>query len=552
MSGICIPPVSAMSRPSIAAMTIPLKLLPPTALLTTLVMSGGHMEKLRVQIVSDIIYRLRAGQSQRAIVRDLGYARVTVRRYAKWAEDLGYLEPSSALPSLDELNIELPSSVRKSNISTVEPYRDVVKALLKQEVEMVTIHKRLVHNHGYTGSYTSVRRFICNILPDEPLAFVRIETPPGQEAQVDFGSSGKMRDSKTGKYRQTYCFVMTLSYSRHQYVEFVFDQKIKTWIGCHRRAFESFGGVVKEIVIDNLKAAVIKASLDDSILSEPYRKMAHHYGIIVHPCRVKTPEHKGKVENGVHYVQRNCVAGQEFLDIDDANREARRWVLEDAGLRTHGTTREQPLQCFYDSEQAALQPLPSEPFELLEVRQAKVHQDCHIEINAAYYSIPFKYVGKKLEVYIFERVLQIYDGIELVVTHERATRKGQRITRIEHYPPEKSIYLTRPREYCRQRAYSVGPKCGEVVSFLLESRPLDNLRSVQGIIGLAEKYGNKRMEAACARALHYGDPKYRRIKDILKSGLDMQPKDEMQKALDLKLFEFARSANEFFEEAEVC
>ena len=128
-----------------------------------------------------------------------------------------------------------------------------------------------------------------------------------------------MRDRKTGKLRQAYCFVMTLSCSRHQYVEFVFDQKMETWIGCHRRAFESFGGVPREVVVDNLKAAVIKASLDDPILSEPYRKMAHHYGFLIHPCRVGTPQHKGKVENGVHYVQRNFLAGQEFLDIDEAN-----------------------------------------------------------------------------------------------------------------------------------------------------------------------------------------------------------------------------------------
>ncbi len=253
------------------------------------------MERLRVQIVLDIIYRLRAGQSQRAIVRDLGYARDTVRRYAKWAEQMGYLKPMAALPKLEDLQVELPAPYRKSNISSVEPYRDVVKAFLDLGVEMVAIHNRLKKNHGYTGSYTSVRRFVAGLLPKESLAVVRIETPPGQEAQVDFGSAGKMRDRKTGKLRQAYCFVMTLSCSRHQYVEFVFDQKMETWIGCHRRAFESFGGAPRELVIDNLKAAVIKASLDDPILSEPYRKMAQHYGILVHPCRVRTPEHKGKV-----------------------------------------------------------------------------------------------------------------------------------------------------------------------------------------------------------------------------------------------------------------
>lgn len=504
------------------------------------------MERLRVQIVLDIIYRLRAGQSQRAIVRDLGYARDTVRRYAKWAQQMGYLEPASAMPKLEDLQVELPAPYRKSNVSSVEPYREVVKAFLGQGVEMVTIHNRLTRNHGYTGSYTSVRRFVATLLPKESLAVVRIETKPGQEAQVDFGSAGKMRDRKTGKLRTCYCFVMTLSYSRHQYVEFVFDQKIATWIGCHIRAFESFGGVPQEVVVDNLKAAVIRASLDDPVLSEPYRKMAHHYGFLVHPCRIKTPEHKGKVENGVHYVQRNFLAGAEFLDIDEAVREVKHWVSEQAGLRVHGTTREQPLGRFLEAEASALMPLPREPFELVEVRQAKVHRDCHIEIAGAYYSVPFKYVGQSLEVYLFERVVQIYNGLELVVTHERATRKGHRITRIEHYPPEKSIYLSRPREYCRRRAYAIGPKCGDAVSTLLETRPLDNLRAVQGIIGLADKYGDKRLEAACGRALYYGDGRYRRIRDILKAGLDMHPLED-DKQRSFRFFEFARSASDFFE-----
>ena len=510
------------------------------------------MERLRVQIILDIIHRLRAGQSQRSIVKDLGYARETVRRYAKWADERGYLNPASPLPKLEELQSELPPSARKSNISTVEPYRDVVMKLVDQGVEMVAIHNRLSRNYGYTGSYTSVRRFVAKLSPKGCEVFVRIETPAGQEAQVDFGGVGKIRDPKSGKLRNAHCFVMTLSCSRHQYVEFVFDQKIETWIACHRHAFEYFGGVPKEVVIDNLKSAVIKASFDDQVLSEAYRKMAIHYGLLVHPCRPRAANHKGKVENGVHYVQRNFIAGNKFLDIDDANRQVLRWITEYAGLRTHGTTREQPLARFYEIEKGALLPLPDQPFELLSIREAKVHRDCHVEVAGAYYSVPFKYAGMKLDVYLFERVVQIYDGLTLVVTHERATRKGARITRMEHYPEDKSIYLTRTRDYCRRRAYSIGTKCGEAVSTLLDSRPLDNLRSVQGIIGLAEKVGEKRLEAACARAIFYGDPRYKRIKQILKSGLEMLPvEDENQ--LSFKQFEFARSADEFFaEEVASC
>ena len=136
-----------------------------------------------------------------------------------------------------------------------EPYRDLVKGMVEQGVEMVAIHLRLVRHHGYSGSYSSVRRFVHHLRPRRKEVVVRLESPPGQCAQVDFGGAGRLLDPASGRLRQAYCFVMTLAYSRHQYVEFVFDQRMETWIGCHQRAFESFGGVPRELVIDNAPEA---------------------------------------------------------------------------------------------------------------------------------------------------------------------------------------------------------------------------------------------------------------------------------------------------------
>jgi len=129
-------------------------------------------------------------------------------------------------------------------------------------------------------------------------------------------------------------------------------------------------------VIDNLKAGVIRAALESPLLSEPYRKLAQHYGVLIHPCRVKTPEHKGKVENGVHYVQRNLLAGEGELDLAEANRLARVWVREVAGVRDHGITHVPPLRRFLEEEQAALLPLSEAAFCLREVRAVKLHRDC--------------------------------------------------------------------------------------------------------------------------------------------------------------------------------
>ena len=507
------------------------------------------MERLNLNSICDIVYRLRRGQSERGIARDLGHSRHTVRHYHNLAREKGYLDLRRGVPEPDELLRELgPAPSAPVVVSTVEPYRTVVEELLKANVEMATIHSRLVREHGYRGSYSSVKRFVHRLRPKTPEVCLRIETPPGREAQVDFGGVGKIRDRATGKMRQAYCFVMTLSYSRHQYTELVFDQKMETWIGCHRRAFEFFGGAPEEIVIDNLKAAVLKADLENPTLSVPYTRLARHYGFLVHPCRVRTPEHKGKVENGVRYVQRSFIAGREFVDIEEANRKLLEWVINEAGVRDHGTTHEAPLKRFSESEASVLMNLPAEPFELVRVAQCTVARDTFIALDGAYYQAPYKLVGRKLDVYVYERTVQIYDGVELLVTYERASRKGQRLTREEFYPPEKSIYLTRPRAQCSYLASLVGPRCRELVDGLLSERPLDKLRSVHGVLRLGEKHGSARLERACARAIHYGDPSYVRVKKILEAGLDREEIDGFLGQMSLPVYEHARSAEEFFGE----
>jgi hypothetical protein len=321
-----------------------------------------------------------------------------------------------------------------------------------------------------------------------------------------------------------------------------------TWIRCHRNAFESFGGVPEEVVIDNLKAAVLEASLENQALSIPYKRFAAHYGFLVHPCRPYKPEHKGKVESDVHYVKRAFLAGQEFVDINDTNRKLGEWIINEAGTREHGTTHEAPLLRFNETEKAALKPLPLEPFELTEVYQSKVHRDGFVQVEGSYYHAPSEYIGKKLDVFVYERTLQIYDGVTLLVTHERATRKGERKTRDEFYPEHAGEYVRRTRRQCRYLATLVGPRCAEVVEILLSERPLDRLRSVHGILRLQEKYSAGRLESACGRAIHYNDPSYPRIKRILASGLDQIEVESEKQQGKLEFYEHSRKVEEFFSE----
>lgn len=501
----------------------------------------------------DLIHRLRLDQSDRAIARDMHLSRVTIRKYREMAQAQGYLDLSTPLPDLQTLTAALgpaPKPPRPS--SSVLPFQEVVEKLLDQRVEMTAILDRLRDDYGYTGTYSSLRRFVHRLRPPDPEACVRLHSLPGEEAQVDFGSAGLLLDPLSGHRRQTYVFVMTLCFSRHQYAELVFDQKIPTWLDLHRRAFESFGGVPQKVVLDNLKAAVPKASLHDPILGEAYRRFAQHYGFIVSPTRPSTPQHKGKVESGIHYVKRNFLAGQSFIDIRQANHKLGEWVRERAGTRQHGTTHQPPLALFAAEEKDKLLPLPTEPFELTEVRVVKVHSDCHVTIDGSYYSVSFKFVGQQLEAYLFQRVVQLFCGTTLLATHPRASAKGEWHTRREDYSPQKAAFLEKTPGCCQQLASQIGPATKQVVEELLLEKPLERLRSVQAILRLEESVGSQRLENACERALFFGDGRYRRIKDILNAGLDHIPLPEPPPLASASLtFTFQRSVAEFFGREEI-
>jgi transposase len=507
-----------------------------------------EVERLHVNYLRELIHRLRLGQSERAIANDLSLSRNTVSKYRELAKAAGYLDPGAALPETQVIVSVLgPEPQPPRAASTVLPYQQLVEQFLADGVEMMTIFDRLNKDHGYTGSYSSVRRFVHQLRPVEKRLTVRVHCAPGEEAQVDFGSAGMQVDPADGRWRQAYVFVMTLCFSRHQYAEMVFDQKIRTWLALHRRAFASFGGVPAKIVPDNLKAAVLKAALHDPVLGEAYRRFAQHYGFIVSPTRPGTPEHKGKVENGVHFVRRSFLAGQTFADIREGNQKLAIWVKERAGTREHGSTHQPPLALFEAHERAKLLPLPRDPFELTETKVVKLHPDCHVVIDGSYYSAPYQYVGEELVAYVFERMVQIFRGTELLTTHPRATRKGEWHTRNEHYPPEKAAFLEKTPERCRELARRMGPATTEVVENLLAERPLDQLRSVQAILRLADSVGPQRLEAACRRALFFGDGRYRRIKAILNAALDQVPlTDTKPSAKPMASFAFQRTAAEFF------
>jgi len=224
---------------------------------------------------------LREGRSNREIHRSLGLGRETIRKYRQWATAEGLL--SGPLPQLPELQARLAASqppAPPQTVSTVEPHRATVQDLLDKGLETEAIFQRLREQHGFAGHYQAVWRFVHKLQASDPDVTVRVEVAPGVEVQVDFGYAGRMYDPVTQRVRKAWAFVATLSFSRHQYVEFVFDQTVGTWLLLHRHMLDFFGGVPAQVRIDNLKAAIVRASLDDPQAQRAYRECAEHYGFL--------------------------------------------------------------------------------------------------------------------------------------------------------------------------------------------------------------------------------------------------------------------------------
>lgn len=479
--------------------------------------------------VREIVRRLKLAQSEREIAGGLGTSRKTIQKYRKIAIEEGWLAQAE-LPSVGQIELKLanrkPNAIGCGPESTVEPHREKVTKLHHAGVERMAIWQLLVEQDKFSGSYASVRRFIKRLPQPPPEAFLRVETDPGMEAQVDFGYAGKMHDPREGRLRKAWVFVMTLSFSRHQYAETVFDQKVDTWIALHIRAFEFFGGLPKQVKPDNLKAAIVRVVTHDQEAQRSYREFAEHYDFLISPCAPRTPQHKGKVESSVHYVKRNALAGRAFdkpdLNVIHANEHLRRWCMETAGIRIHGTTKEQPLARF-EAERLTLKPLPMTRYEVAVWKQAKLHPDCHVVFDHAYYSAPHRLIGQQVLLRATADRIEIYYEHERLATHSRATRPGERVSNIVHYPPTKLAGFLATPVRLREEAAAVGPKAAELIGQLLDSKPVDRLRAAQGILGLAKRYSPARLEAACRRALVFNLPSYRCVKSILEKCLENMP-----------------------------
>jgi hypothetical protein len=464
--------------------------------------------------IYDIIVRWHAGYTISQISRTLKLDRKTVRAYIRMAEKIG-LSRNEALPEkfelLSRLGAFVPIKSRSSPARTLLiPHKEEIVRLINDSTHPLkpkTAYEVICERHALSVSYGTFKRFLHTQVSElfKVPSTCRFETEPGDEMQIDYCKVGLLHDPTTQKRRTVYAFVATLSYSRLKFVEFVYRQDQRSFVGSHLRMFEFFGGVPKRLMIDNLKSGVIKPDLYEPQLNIAYQEMAEHYGCFIDPARVRKPKDKGKVERAVSPVRemfRKNLALEHNMDVARANVLARKWCLEINGVREHGTTHLKPYEVFQNVERHKLMPLPLSHFEVATWKEAKVHPDQFIQFEKKFFAVPQAYIGKTVWVRGTEKLIEIYYNQERI---KQFSRTGQsRVFDPKDFPENFQIMLDdRPVQHVLERAEVVGPHFKQLLLEVLSPHAKLNYRRALALLNFTRQYSRELVEAAAEVAIPY-------------------------------------------------
>ena len=371
---------------------------------------------------------LRDGVSISEVARRTGYDRKTVRR----------IRDRDGHPAAQR---------RRARGSRLDPYAPYLRQRAAAGVLNATKLFAEIQRQGYPGGIAQVRRFVRPLRPaSAPLVIERFETPPGHQGQVDWTACGRLWHD--GQLRPLSAFVLTLGYSRRQYVEFTVRQDLETFLRCHVHALRFFAGVPHELLYDNLKTAVDHRRPDGSIVwNGRFRDFADAYGFVPRACRPYRAQTKGKVERGIGYLKGHFLLGLDLgtRPLADLNREVVRWLGETADRRVHGTTRERPIDR-WPAEQAALGGLDGRPdYDTSYLSHRLVSREGYLAYRGARYGVPPEHAGRLALVKEGEdRRLRIYVGPACVAEHPLAEKAGAVVAAPGHGSAVRRLARRRP------------------------------------------------------------------------------------------------------------
>jgi transposase len=490
-------------------------------------------ERLTMRKTREVLrLKWECGLSNRAIARSCSISHSTVGEYLRRAEAAGLSWP---LPSdLDEDALFAHLFPRPPDAGIREilcPDWSYVHAELRKKSvtrRLLWVEYREEHpgGYGYSQFCALYREWAKRLKPS-----MRLTHKAGEKVFVDYaGHTVPVADPQTGEVHQAQIFIGVLGASNYTYVEAQWSQELPNWIGGHVRMFEYFGGVPEIVVPDNLKAGVKDPCRYEPDLNPTYQDLAEHYGVAVIPTRVRKPKDKAKAEVGVQVAERWILArlrNRTFFGLADLN-QAISELLDPLNGRLMEHLGRSRRELFQMLDQPALKALPEQPYEFAVWKKARVNIDYHIEFGKHYYSVPYSLIHEEVYVRATQSTIEIFFKNRRVASHRRLHARGRHTTLAEHMPPAHQKYLEWSPERIIRWAETIGPHTAQLVQALLESRkhPQQAYRSCLGILRLAERYGEARVEAACRRALPAGICSYKGVKNILDAKLDQVEPEE--------------------------
>jgi len=452
-------------------------------------------ERTSVRMQTQIKIMSEQGHSIRTIARVLRLSRRTVRKY---------LEPAAAEPTgggggweetVDWEHVRQEVNGKGTTVKQIG--REVAP-----EIEYVKFWRAFRERVGPAGAQVTIR----------------LQHKPGEKTQVDFCDGLFITDPVSGNKTLTQFFLGVLPFSSYTFGEFVSDQKLPTFIGVQERMFAYFGGVTPYLVVDNLKSGVKRADRYDPDVNPTYCDFANHMGFAVLPARPYKPRDKGCGESVIGVVQRDFfqeVRNRVFYSLAELNQTLRQYLerLNHQVMKDYGVSRAER----FEEEKKHLKPLVSSRFELSQWRGAKVHPDCHIQVEKNFYSVPFIYVGQQMRVRLSEKMVEVFsEDSQSVSAHGRLSGVGKFSTYDSHYPEHKLSVARFEVRHAEDQAQKLGTCVEKLIDKLLSNEyPLRHLRRVQGILRLAKCHPitAEALDHACQKALCFNKTRVAYIKD---------------------------------------
>ncbi len=445
---------------------------------------------------------LEKGYSQRAISRELGISRKSVKKF---------------LDQINTTGVQVPKIKREKKL---DKYKDQIKEWYQLELTAVLIQEKLLKEKSIKVSYASVSRYLSQFKTSE--VYIPLIAKPGEEGQVDFGYLGRF--IKDGKPVKVWCFAMVLSNSRYSYNCVVTNQNVDSFIKCHIKSFEYFSRVPHTVKIDNLKAGVITPNFYEPIIQIQYADFLKHYNCVPITARVRRGQDKGKVEAGVKYVKNNFLKRVNHTDFYKLEKELLDWTTNICNKRLHGTTKKIPEDVFKSSEKEHMYPLPDKRYDILKIEHRKVNAYGHISFKNNFYSVPYTYTGEKLIIKYNDAILKIYDDAKQIAIHQINKSNGEFITIDEHAPPEKQ---KKTEQMYMEKAAEFGKETVLLLQKIKKEKPRTWIQTIRGVFSLKKKYDIDIINLACKRALEYQVHEYSTVKNICENGLYDKQKEDL-------------------------